>query len=144
MNFMLLGNQRSSTSFFLDILRHHDNVDTINEPFSMHLDFFRENLDFWDEKDYDDKYLHSQLAKMENTIEYIKELDLWLNHDFPSVRGIKETALFEKYRWIKHTLKIEKCIILIRNPIAITYSVYRRNMQNSWWNYKEKLNYITI
>ncbi len=40
MSFVILGNQRSGTSYLLDLVNAHPLIDTINEPFSMHLDFF--------------------------------------------------------------------------------------------------------
>ena len=139
MNFLLLGHQRAGTSFFLDLLRHNMEIDTINEPFSMHTDFFRSNEERWGRRDYNQRYLHKDLKNRPITQSFVKDLALWMNSDSERVRGIKETALIEKYDWLVEALGIDKTIILIRDPRAVYYSVIKRNMQNSWWNYKEKV-----
>lgn len=139
-NFILLGHHRSGTSYLLDLIRHHSKVDTINEPFSMHLEFFRESEEPWGKEQYNNKYLHEDLRHYEATINYIKDLDKWMNEDFPNVRGFKETLLFEKYFWLKEVINFEKTIILVRDPRAVINSIIKRNMHNSWWSYEEKLN----
>lgn len=139
MNFLLLGHQRSGTSYVLDILQTHPLIDTINEPFSMHLDFFRENEEYWDEKDYDEQYLHRELKDLKPTSLYIRELDKWLNEDSVYIKGIKETGLIEKFFWLNKVIHFDKIIILIRDFRAISYSVLRRRMDKSWWNYSGRL-----
>lgn len=139
MSFILLGQHRSGTSYLLDLIRHHPDVDTINEPFSMHLDFFRNNEEKWEAEDYKEDILHDTLYNYTETIKYIKELNKWMNIDFPNLRGFKETALFEKYAWLKQVINFDKKIILVRDPRAVVVSILKRNMQNTWWDYKGKL-----
>ena len=142
MNFVLLGHQRSGTNFFLDLLTHNKSIDAVNEPFSMHLDFFRENEDIWTSDDYNSEYLHLQLRDKPITRSYLQELANWLNSDSEKVLGFKETSLIEKYGWLKRCLHIEKTLILIRDPRAIYNSVIKRGLQNSFWNYRGRiLNY---
>jgi len=62
---------------------------------------FRNDETSWDAEDYNPEYLHSALAAYPDTIDYIKELSEWMNSPFPNVRGFKETALIEKYYWLK-------------------------------------------
>lgn len=139
MNFLVLGHHRSGTSYVLDVIRHHPNVDTINEPFSMHLEFFRNDETSWDAEDYNPEYLHSALAAYPDTIDYIKELSEWMNSPFPNVRGFKETALIEKYYWLKKAVHFDRLFIVIRDPRAVIGSVIRRGLHNSWWDYAGRL-----
>lgn len=138
-NFILLGHHRSGTSYLLDLLRHSNKIDTINEPFSMHLDFFRESEEEWGGDEYLQDILHNKLLDYPETVKFIQELKVWMNIDFPNVKGIKETALFEKYYWLKNVMNIDRTIILVRDPRAVVNSILKRNMQNSWWNYEYRL-----
>ena len=139
MSFVLLGQHRSGTNYLLDLIRHHPAVDTINEPFSMHLDFFREDETPWSSEDYEVDILHKCLQPFPETVEYIKDLNHWLNFPFPNVRGFKETALFEKWDWINRVLCYDKLIIIVRDPRATIASVLRRDLHRSWWDYKSRL-----
>lgn len=139
MSFVVLGNQRSGTSYLLDLVNAHPLVDTINEPFSMHLDFFRSDETKWTGKDYNKDYLHSALCEYPETCNFIRELERWLNLDFPKVRGFKETSLFEKYDWMHQVLSFDKTIILVRDFRAVINSVLRRNLHQGWWNYEKRL-----
>lgn len=139
MSFILLGHQRSGSSYLLDVIRHHPSVDTINQPFSGHLDFFREDETFWSEESYEEEILHKSLENLPETINYIKGLDRWLNFPFPNIRGFKEIILFEKYWWLKKAMSLDKVIILVRDPRAVIASVLKRNMHTSWWDYNGKL-----
>lgn len=136
MNFILLGQHRTGTSYMLDLIRHHRKVETINEPFSMHLDYFRQDTECWKKDDYDSKYLHKNLKDLRNTIEYIWELKEWGDASVDTVRGFKETCLFEKFDWLDYIFSFKKIYILVRDPRAVIASLCRRNMQNSWWNYR--------
>jgi len=138
MAFALFGQHRSGTSCVLDLIRHHPSVDTINEPFSMHLDFFRENETRWSANEYDVRCLHGELAGLDETIEYIRDLDRWMNFPFPNVRGFKETALFEKYGWLKKAVRFDQTLVLLRDPRAFIASVVKRRLHESWWNYRER------
>lgn len=124
MSFILLGQHRSGTSYLLDLIRHHPDVDTINEPFSMHLDFFRENEEVWHENEFVNDILHKSLVAYPETVKFIKSLNKWMNTSFPNTRGFKETALFEKFGWLKRAIPFKKLLILIRDPREILF--YRR------------------
>lgn len=139
MSFIILGNQRSGTSYLLDLINQHPCVDTINEPFSMHLDFFRADEKRWLPEEYDDRFLHSALAQYPETRCFIKELERWLNFDFPHVRGFKETALFEKYEWMRKALSFDQTIIIVRDFRAVINSVLRRKLHKGWWSYEKRL-----
>ena len=139
MSFVMLGNQRSGTSYLLDLITEHPMVDAINEPFSMHLEYFRDNEEIWTANDYDSNFLHKNLIKLPETIQFIKELEQWLNFDFPKIRGFKETALFEKYGWMEKALTFDCVIIAMRDLRAVIQSVMRRNMHWAKWNYREIL-----
>lgn len=136
MSFVLLGHHRTGSSYMLDVIRHNKNVETINEPFSMHLDFFREDETFWPDK----QAFFSQVHDSSCTATYINDLNNWLNEkEYNVVRGFKETSLFEKYDWLISELNISNTIILVRDFRATINSVIKRNMQNSWWDYKGRL-----
>ena len=139
MSFIILGNQRSGTSYLLDLMNQHPLVDTINEPFSMHLDFFRVDESKWSCEDYDESFLHADLKALPQTQLFIQELDKWMNFEFSTVRGFKETALFEKYGWLQKAIHFNHTIIIIRDFRAVIYSVLRRNLHLGWWNYEERL-----
>lgn len=139
MSFMILGNQRSGTSYLLDLINAHPSVDTINEPFSMHLNFFRTNESAWSVEEFDERYLHRELKCYPKTCSFIKELNHWLNFDFPNIRGFKETALFEKYDWLCRVLDIDQTIVVMRDLRAVIYSVLRRKLHRSWWDYEGRL-----
>lgn len=140
MSFLLLGHQRSGTSYVLDILQHHSRVDTINEPFSMHLDYFRSDETPWGEEDYDKIYMHKNLRRLNETVSYIRDLNDWINdRDFPNIKGIKETGLFEKYFWMQKIFRFDQTIILIRDFRAVIYSILRRSMDKGWQNYYQRL-----
>lgn len=139
MSFLLWGHQRSGTSYVLDIFQQHPQIDTINEPFSMHLDFFRLNESYWDKEDFDKQYLHKDLRKLNETVSFIKYFDVWLNEDLPYVKGFKETSLVEKYFWLQQAVHFDQTIILIRDFRAVIDSVLRWNMHKGWWNYKQRL-----
>ncbi len=139
MSFIILGNQRSGTSYLLDLVNQHPSVDTINEPFSMHLDFFRADEQKWLQEEYDEIYLHPALKQYPETCNFIKGLENWLNYDFPKVRGVKETALFEKYDWMQRALSFNQTIIIVRDFRAVINSVLRRNLHKGWWNYEKRL-----
>ena len=64
MSFVMLGNQRSGTSYLLDLITEHPMVDAINEPFSMHLEYFRDNEEIWTANDYDSNFLHKNLINL--------------------------------------------------------------------------------
>lgn len=137
MSFIILGNQRSGTSYISNLIQQHPNVETIEEPFLMHLDFFRENEAAWKGCDFREDYLHEDLKNLHETVDYIRRFDEWLIEDFPCNRGFKETAMFEKYDWLKKAAHIDKTIILIRDFRAVLCSVLRREMNRSWWNYQK-------
>lgn len=139
MSFVILGNQRSGTSYLLDLVNQHPSVDTINEPFSMHLDFFRRDESPWTKNDYDEDLLHPDLEEFGETRNFILELQNWLNFDFPKVRGFKETALFEKYDWMRQVLLFDHTIIAIRDFRAVICSILRRKMHQGWWDYEKRL-----
>lgn len=139
MSFIILGNQRSGTSYLLDLINQHPSVDTINEPFSMHLDFFRIDENPWTKDDFDDVLLHPTLKNYPETRHFIRGLERWLNFDFPKVRGFKETALFEKYDWMQHVLSFDHTIIVVRDFRAVINSVLRRKMHRGWWDYEKRL-----
>lgn len=143
-NFILLGHHRSGTSYLLDVIRHHEVVNTINEPFSMHIDIFRKNEEKWKSEDYNEIYLHTDLKEKPYTVDYIHALKKWMYSPINSVQGFKETALFEKYEWLINIINPGITIILVRHPLNVINSVIKRDMQNSWWEYREKLkNYMS-
>lgn len=139
MSFIILGNQRSGTSYLLDLVNQHPSVDTINEPFSMHLDFFRTDEKKWTCEDYDEVFLYFALYQYPETRRFIRGLERWLNFDFPKVRGFKETALFEKYEWLQQALLFDKTIIIVRDFRAVINSVLRRKLHRGWWDYEKRL-----
>lgn len=139
MSFIILGNQRSGTNFILDVINHHPDVQTINEPFSMHLDFFHNNEEPWEGESFNDVYLHEKLKGLDETITFIQDLNRWMNCDYPMVRGFKETGLFEKFDWLYRAVRPKKVVIIVRDFRAIVNSVLRRNLHRNKWNYERIL-----
>jgi hypothetical protein len=137
MNFILLGQHRSGTSYVLDLIRHNEHVNTINEPFSMHLEFFRNNESAWHEI-AKEPALHDDIRNLTSTICYIRDLKNWLTTE-KGVNGFKETALFEKYDWLNSYFNFDSTLILIRDPRAVIASVLSRKMNLSWWDYRHRL-----
>ncbi len=101
--------------------------------------FFRIDETKWTSEDYNKDYLHPALYEYPETYKFIRELERWLNLDFPKVRGFKETSLFEKYYWMQQALRFDKTIIVVRDFRAVINSVLRRNLHQGWWNYEKRL-----
>ncbi|MGH0002609.1 sulfotransferase domain-containing protein [Pseudovibrio ascidiaceicola] len=136
MSFAVFGQHRSGTSFFLDLIRHHPDVDTINEPISMHVEKYRKEISAGVQSEF--------IENLDYGINsYIEDLHHWLNFSFPNIRGFKETAFFESIPQLQRRLGFKETIVLVRDPRAVINSVTRRQMQNSWWQYRQNLNVVS-
>jgi len=140
MAFTVLATQRSGSNFVAELLRIHPSVDVLNEPFSQHLQIFRElEMEVWRASDYDRCYFHRALRNALETRQFLGELREWLTRENGYLLGIKETGLTEKLDWLGCAFPTKNYIILVRDPRAVVYSVLRRSLQNSWWQYRSRL-----
>lgn len=145
MSAIILATHRSGSSFVNQIVRHHPIVESINEPFSQHLDLFRktELVRHWSADEFHPHYLHSDLSSYPSTIEYLIEFQRWFSSgDEYLVTSFKETGLFGKLSWVLAFLKEASIILLVRDPRAVIASNLKRNMHNSWWAYSRRLQQI--
>lgn len=135
--FIILSHHRSGSNFLNELVQQHPKFSTINEPLSMHTNFFRENdLVPWTATEYNEDFLHDSLKGNEQLINFLKELRYWLCNPFEThTRGIKETLLFEKLQWLKRFIANIRVIFLIRDPRSVVTSIMRRNMHDSIWKY---------
>jgi len=138
--FLLLGHHRSGSSFINSLVRSHPHIESINEPFSQHLDVFRQ-VDFipWAAEEFSEECLHPCITPHGETDAYLRDLRKWLLAPGDVIRGFKETTLFEKIPWLMRLLGPLPAILLTRDPRAIVNSIVRRRMHESWWNYRQRL-----
>jgi len=117
-HFIVLSHHRLGTNFLCNLLCANKGIVCLNEPLSMHTNFFKENaLIVWNKGDYDEENLHFSLKDNGLLISYLKELrDYMVNEFINRVIGFKETMLFEKLIWLKDFMPSVKIIYLfLRN-----------------------------
>lgn len=134
--YFVMAHHRSGSNFLNDLLQAHPLVECINEPLSMHTDFFRHrDLERWGRDDFDPDQLHPSLAPHPLLRAYLHDFRAYLLQSSPQrVTGFKETVLFGKLDWLKLFLPPLKVLLLKRDPRAVVASVLRSNLL-SFWNY---------
>lgn len=132
--FLLLGHHRSGTNFLNDVIQLHSRCELLNEPLSMHSDFWlSKDMKIWSELDFDPTVLHRDLAECPEHIEYLLGMRDYLLDAAPGItRGFKETLLFEKLEWLSRFIPNIRIIFLIRDPRAVVSSIFRRKMADIW------------
>lgn len=133
-HFIVLSHHRSGTNFLCNLLCANKEVVCLNEPLSMHTNFFKQkDLLVWKKEEYNKGFLHSSLKGNELLIDYLKELRNYMtNESVNRAIGFKETMLFEKMTWLKEFMPNLKVIYLVRDPRAVVNSVMRNNMYKIW------------
>lgn len=133
-HFMVLSHHRSGSNFLCNLLCANKGVVCLNEPLSMHTNFFKQNdLVVWNNAEYNEEFLHDSLKGKGLLIEYLKELrDYMMTDTSDKIVGFKETMLFEKLTWLKEFLPDVKIIYLVRDPRAVVNSTMRNNMYKIW------------
>ncbi|HET9642871.1 MAG TPA: sulfotransferase [Burkholderiaceae bacterium] len=136
--FLLLAHHRSGSNFLHDILQSHPCIECINEPLSMHTDFFRQcDLVAWSATEYRSDCLHVALAKQGELRTYLRQMrDYLLLSDSARIIGFKETALFGKLSWWKEFLPSTKVLWLVRDPRAVVSSLLRSGLLQ-FWRYRD-------
>lgn len=134
--FLVMAHHRSGSNFLNDLLQAHPQLECLNEPLSMHTDFFRcRDLELWRGGDYEPGHLHPSLAADPQLREFLVDFrDYLLQSNDRRVVGFKETVLFGKLGWIKAFLPPLKVLLLVRDPYAVVSSVLRTRLL-PFWNY---------
>jgi hypothetical protein len=138
--FMILSHHRSGSNFLHDLIQAHPLCESISEPFSMHNGYFREtDLVPWKADEFCSTVLHPSLEPYPETIRFLVDLRSFLVTPYEfHTRGMKETMLFEKLKWMKEFIPDLRLILLVRDPRAVVYSILKRAMYRMW-DYDEKV-----
>ena len=134
--YFVMAHHRSGSNYLNDLLQAHPRIECINEPLSMHTDYFRHcDLEQWTHGEFDANLLHHSLAPHPLLRSFLIDFRKYLleSNDL-RVIGFKETVLFGKLEWLKAFLPSLKVLLLKRDPRAIVASVLRSNLL-SFWNY---------
>lgn len=133
-HFIVLSHHRSGSNFLCNLLCANKGVVCLNEPLSMHTNFFKQNdLMPWKKEEFNEEFLHFSLKGNGLLIDYLKELrDYMSNESTDKAIGFKETMLFEKLTWLKEFMPNVKIIYLVRDPRAVVNSVMRNDMYKIW------------
>jgi hypothetical protein len=129
-----MAHHRSGSNFLNDLLQAHPHVECINEPLSMHTNYFRGcDLSCWTQEDFDPELLHPSLASHRSLRSYLIDFRAYLLQSTNQrVIGFKETVLFGKLGWLKAFLPSLKVLFLKRDPHAIVASVLRTDLLPFW------------
>jgi hypothetical protein len=132
--YFVMAHHRSGSNFLNDLLQAHPGIECINEPFSMHTEYFRKHdLEPWTGDDFDPVLLHPSLASHETLRSYLFELRAYLSQSSDGrVIGFKDTVLFEKLDWLKAFMPRLKILFLKRDPRSIVSSVLRSQLLEFW------------
>jgi hypothetical protein len=138
--YLLLAHHRSGSNFLNDLLQAHPHIECINEPLSMHTQYFRDcDLVPWQGTDFDDVELHPALARHPALQDFLEDFKAYLGcSSSRRVIGFKETVLFGKLEWLARFLPSLKIVFLKRDPRAIISSVLRSQLTDLW-NYAERV-----
>ena len=129
--FLILSHHRSGSNFMCNLLCENSKIECLNEPLSMHTDFFKKNdLIIWKKDEFNKEYLHQSLKQDKLLIDFLKELKELINSD-NKIMGFKETLLFEKLDWLKEFIPNLNIVFIVRDPRAII----RKNMWKNMWGY---------
>jgi len=133
-HFLVLSHHRSGSNFVCNLLCENKEIVCLNEPWSMHTDFFKKNdLITWKKDEYDEEFLHYSLKDSKLLVEYLKELRSYMTEEsLNRAIGFKETLLFEKLTWLKEFMPNLKIIYLVRDPRAVVNSALRKDMYKIW------------
>jgi len=134
--YFVMAHHRSGSNFLNDVLQAHSCIECINEPLSMHTDYFRHcDLEPWTQDQYDPVLLHPSLAPHHLLRSFLLDFRTYLLYSNDvRVIGFKETVLFGKLDWLKAYLPTLKVLLLKRDPCAVVASVLRSNLL-SFWDY---------
>ena len=134
--YCVMAHHRSGSNFLNDVLQAHARIECLNEPLSMHTDYFRHcDLEQWTREDFDPALLHESLAQQPLLHSFLIDFRAYLlQSNDHRVIGFKETVLFGKLDWLKAFLPTLKVLLLKRDPCAVVASVLRSNLL-SFWDY---------
>ncbi|HST47607.1 sulfotransferase family protein [Jatrophihabitans sp.] len=132
--FLLLSHHRSGSNFLTDTLQAHPQVSVIDEPMSMHTEFFPSvDLIRWGAEDYHPARLHASMDVAPGARSFIQDLFDYLPAAAPGqVRGFKETMLPEKLPWLLAALPDLVVVYLVRDPRSVISSVLSRDFTKLW------------
>lgn len=130
--FLIINHHRSGSNFLCRVIKENKKVRCLNEPLSMHMDFFKKH----DLEIMDKARLVSKLDVNESA--YLQRLKIYLD-ETPTITGFKETGLFGKMDWVFQYFEGIKIIYLVRNPLAVVNSCLRDDMWKQW-NYEVVIN----
>lgn len=140
--YIMLSHHRSGSNFLNEVVGLHSKIEFLNEPLSMHTDFFRiQDLIPWKTGQGSGPAGSAQsrvdhLQELPELSDFMKDLSSWMSAaPAGHVRGIKETVLFEKIAWFKSLVPNGKYIFLLRSPRAVVASIIRRQMHDRLWMY---------
>ncbi len=133
--FFLMAHHRSGSNFLNDVLQQHRGIECLNEPLSMHTQFFRDHdLKLWHAEDFDPGTLHPSLAAEPAVRDYLLDMRQYLMQSRPGrLFGFKDTCLFGKLGWFRAFMPSLKIVFLRRDPRAIVSSVLRSKLAGFWF-----------
>jgi len=134
--YFVMAHHRSGSNFLNDVLQAHPRIECINEPLSMHTDYFRHcDLETWTGEEYDPVLLHPSLAPHPLLRAFLLDFRTYLlSSNELRLIGFKETVLFGKLGWLKAYMPTLKLLLLKRDPCAVVASVLRSNLL-AFWDY---------
>lgn len=136
--FLILGHHRSGSNFLADLLQANELVECLSEPLSMHTDFRRFDLETWRGEEFAASHLHPGLREAPGTAAFLRRLRAWLYGSPVTVRGMKETLLFDKLTWCREMFPALRVVWLVRDPRAVVHSVLRCGLWR-FWEYPERV-----
>ncbi|MEV4344507.1 sulfotransferase [Actinoplanes sp. NPDC049596] len=133
--FVIMAQHRSGSSFLHNLVKVHDEVHSINEPFSQHILSFRRNeIDRWTAGQVSDGRYHPTIQPGSIVHERLASLARWVQAGHET-HGFKETLLFRKLDWLDAVVRPRAYVYLVRDPRATIASLLKLGDVNAWWSY---------
>lgn len=132
-SFMILSHHRSGSNFLTEMLQRNSRISVVDEPMSMHSDFFKEvDLVRWT-ADECDPLCAGRFDGFGGARSFVGDLVRYLeSHSGSAARGFKETILFEKLDWLLALLPDLRIVHLVRDPRAVVNSVFNHPGWRQW------------